>query len=302
MTRALATVDVETGEIITPRGGSLAVFDPTKTADHLIGLDAVKARAIRMREWPTIELAIAEQIQLQQDHCTWWRANVGVNHGGNRKNAGRGTCTVESAEELTGISQQQTSKWAAKLKDADKYQSQLEAKARKAAGLEESDNHRAQGTGENEWYTPAKYIEAARKVLGTIELDPASSSAAQRTVKADRFFTRKDDGLKQKWAGRVWLNPPYSQPEIWEFCKKIADEVADGNVSEAILLTHNYTDTAWFHYVENVASAICFTRGRIPFEDQDGGTCAPTQGQAFFYFGEKPERFGEVFREFGFIR
>jgi hypothetical protein len=30
------------------------------------------------------------------------------------------------------------------------------------------DNHRALGTGENEWYTPSKYIEAARKVLREI--------------------------------------------------------------------------------------------------------------------------------------
>ena len=163
-------------------------------------------------------------------------------------------------------------------------------------------NHRAQGTGENEWYTPAKYIEAARKVLGTIELDPASSSVAQATVKAGRFFTREDNGLTQDWFGKVWLNPPYSQPEIWEFCKKLVDECVAGNVTEAILLTHNYTDTSWFHYAESIATAICFTRGRIAFEDQNGDTCAPTQGQAFFYFGDNGDRFSEVFREFGFVR
>jgi phage N-6-adenine-methyltransferase len=296
----LATVDIETGEILNQSGGEVAVFDPSKTADYLIGLDAVKARAIRMKDWPTMELAIAEQIQLQQDHVTWWRATV---RGPGKVNYSRpGIIEVAAAEKLTGITVEQTSKWAAKLKDSGKYQSQLEAKARKAAGLEESDNHRAEGTGENEWYTPVKYIEAARKVLGVIELDPASSSVAQATVKAERFFTRKDNGLKQEWFGRVWLNPPYTQPEIWEFCKKLTDEVTAGNVTEAILLTHNYTDTAWFHYAEEVAAALCFTRGRIAFEDQNGDTCAPTQGQAFFYFGDNGDRFSEVFMEFGFVR
>lgn len=44
-------------------------------------------------------------------------------------------------------------------------------------GKESKDNHRAKGTGENEWYTPAEYIEAARTVLGEIDLDPADECA-----------------------------------------------------------------------------------------------------------------------------
>jgi hypothetical protein len=43
-------------------------------------------------------------------------------------------------------------------------------------------NHRAQGTGQNEWYTPVEYIEAVRDVLGSIELDPASSDAERQAV------------------------------------------------------------------------------------------------------------------------
>ena len=60
-----------------------------------------------------------------------------------------------------------------------------------------------------EWFTPKRYIEAAREVLGTIELDPASCEEANRIVKADNFFTEEDDGLKKHWAGKVWMNPPY---------------------------------------------------------------------------------------------
>jgi hypothetical protein len=65
------------------------------------------------------------------------------------------------------------------------------------------------GTGEFERYTPAKYIEIARTVMGTIDVDPASCEMAQKIVKATTFFTVKDDGLNKEWIGNIWLNPPY---------------------------------------------------------------------------------------------
>ncbi len=158
-----------------------------------------------------------------------------------------------------------------------------------------------EGTGDNEWYTPAEYVEAARTVLGEIDLDPASNIVAQATVKAAAFFTREDDGLKRDWHGRVWLNPPYAQPFIAQFVTKLVGEVRAGRVTAAILLTHNYTDTAWFHEIAGQANGICFTRGRIKFCKPDRELAAPTQGQAFSYFGADVEAFLEVFREVGFV-
>lgn len=160
-------------------------------------------------------------------------------------------------------------------------------------------NHRAQGSGENEWYTPAEYVEAVRLFMGGIDLDPASSEHAQGTVKAARFFTIDDDGLTQPWAGKVWLNPPYAQPAIAHFICKVVEELP--NIDEAVVLTHNYTDTAWFHMAASSASAICFTRGRIGFLSPEGKKAAPTQGQAFFYFGERPLGFADAFKQFGLV-
>ena len=162
-------------------------------------------------------------------------------------------------------------------------------------------NHRAQGTGENEWYTPSEYIEAAREMMGGIDVDPASSVLAQETVKAGVFFSVDDDGLKQPWRGKVWLNPPYAQPAIHDFMAKTVEEWNAGNMEEGIALTHNYTDTRWFHLAAQAAEAICFTRGRIGFLSPDGKKAAPTQGQAFFYFGQRREEFADAFCQFGFV-
>ena len=81
--------------------------------------------------------------------------------------------------------------------------------------------HVAQNSGENEWYTPPQFIESARLVMGSIDTDPASNPIANATVKATRFFTKDEDGLKQKWEGNVWMNPPYAQPLVARFAEKL---------------------------------------------------------------------------------
>jgi phage N-6-adenine-methyltransferase len=160
---------------------------------------------------------------------------------------------------------------------------------------------RTQFTGEQEWYTPRPYIDAATQVLGAIDLDPASSPPAQAIVQAAAFYTAEDDGLSRPWEGRVWLNAPYAQPLLEHFVDKLIHEFTDGRVLAAIMLSHNYTDTAWFHKAEAVAQRLCFTRGRIKFMDAHGNRTAPPQGQVFFYFGPEPDRFTVIFGEFGFI-
>ena len=70
-----------------------------------------------------------------------------------------------------------------------------------------------EGTGEFERYTPAFYIEAAREVLGAIDLDPASCEMAQRTVQATEFLTAQSDpdGLNREWHGRAWQSALFAR-------------------------------------------------------------------------------------------
>lgn len=165
--------------------------------------------------------------------------------------------------------------------------------------------HVSFNSGENEWYTPAEYIEAARTVLGDIDLDPASSEQANGVVGASAYFTKDDDGLQQDWAGRVWMNPPYAQPLIQQFADKLADAVAAGTVTDAIVLVNNATETQWFQRLCEHTKAVAFPRGRVRFLDPAGRPGAPLQGQAVLYLSADPngrdEMFRQVFARFGVV-
>jgi len=153
----------------------------------------------------------------------------------------------------------------------------------------------------DEWYTPTECIEAARKVLGGLDLDPASNKIAQRRVRAKRYFTKDDDGLTKKWSGRVWLNPPYSQPLAAQFGAKLIEEVGSGRVAAAILVQNASTDTGWFHDLAGACSCLCLTKGRINFLREDGASSQNRYGQAFFYFGPNAKAFRGVFQHFGLV-
>jgi ParB family chromosome partitioning protein len=154
-----------------------------------------------------------------------------------------------------------------------------------------------------EWYTPARYIEAARELMGGIDVDPASSALANTIVKATTCYDIDTNGLDKPWSGRVWLNPPYcrtthiSNQELWT-CRLIAQYEA-GITTQAVLLVNASTDTTWFQRLWNYP--ICFTDHRIFFwsvNQQQGG---PTHGSAFVYFGTRLDRFISIFSRFGVV-
>ena len=157
--------------------------------------------------------------------------------------------------------------------------------------------HVSYNTGNSEWYTPLDYIELAREVMGSIDLDPASADIAQRVVKADVYYTQETDGLSHEWFGNVWLNPPYASELIVKFVARLISELE--NIKQAIVLVNNATETEWFGRLANDAMAVCFPKGRVKFYAPDGSTGTPLQGQALLYFGEYKDLFVDKFRRKG---
>jgi phage N-6-adenine-methyltransferase len=204
-----------------------------------------------------------------------------------------------------GISDKQSHRWQRLAKmDLATFEARVAAileKGRRATtsgALKETASEAKKYDGDEHW-TPADYIDLVREVLGSIDLDPATSLKAQETVVAQQFYTKQDDGLSKEWAGRVFLNPPYSDPA--PFVEKLLEALGTGAVPEAIVLTNNTTDTTWAQSLLEASAAVCFTRGRIAFDRPDSKANKGTrQGQIFFYLGNDADSFIAAFEEFNF--
>lgn len=163
----------------------------------------------------------------------------------------------------------------------------------------------------NEWYTPSVYIEAARRVMGSIDLDPASCELANRTVRAAHYYTERENGLTLPWAGRIWLNPPFGRvngsgaSKIKMFTSKLIDEYKAGHVTQAILLSTVQTNSTWFQLLWDYP--LCFLSRRLHFNKFVNGRFEVESreshmlGTVFAYLGPSEQKFVEEFSQFGTI-
>ena len=268
-------------------------------------LEAIQKWAKQSNQSLEAQNEIAEyRLRLNRKQGEWIEANIPEDGGKPAQNGGLSQITLTEA----GIGHHDSPKFRILSRILeDKFESYITESKEARDEITTNDachlwknTIASKWTGDQESYTPALYIEAARSVMGSIDLDPASNDIAQEIVKAKVYFTPEDDGLQQEWQGNIFLNPPYSHPEIAKFVDKLLRELKDGQ--QAILLTNNNTDTAFFHKAARVASVLCFTKGRISFYKPDGITrTSPTNGQVFFYFGANKQRFIDFFKEFGIL-
>lgn len=157
-----------------------------------------------------------------------------------------------------------------------------------------------QDSGNTEWYTPSDIIEAARKTLGVIQLDPFSCYQANLTVKAERYFTQDDDGFEQSWAGkRVWCNHPFSRENNSRIAKKVNWEYV--NNAEIIMITFAATSEKWFQPLLRFPQ--CFLHGRTNYLDQNGNKVkGVTKGSVITYLGDNVDYFYEAFKHLGTVK
>lgn len=115
----------------------------------------------------------------------------------------------------------------------------------------------------DERFTPKKYVDSVRLVLGEIDLDPASSFVANQRIKAVRYFSEGDSGLNHHWHGNVFCNPPYSRGNLLIWSKKIVKEFEEGNLDNGIYLVPFDPSTEWFKVINGFP--FCATDHRLNF-------------------------------------
>ncbi len=152
-----------------------------------------------------------------------------------------------------------------------------------------------QTSGEVEYYTPIEITEAARLVMGCIDLDPASCAAANHYVRATNYFTQADDGLTQAWrANTLWMNHPYGDASSPKWIGKLVAEYTSGNIKQACAIMFASTSERFFRPLLNYP--ICFIAPRVNFLNAAGMVVkGSTKGACVCYLGKDVDRFVRYF-------
>ena len=111
------------------------------------------------------------------------------------------------------------------------------------------------GVRETRWLTPPSIVEG----LGEFDLDPCGAPnhhLAQRTL----LLENGDNGITDRWEGRVWCNPPYGKESV-PFLDKLSRHPGGGT---ALIFARTET-RMFFDYVWDRASAVLFIKSRIKF-------------------------------------
>ena len=150
----------------------------------------------------------------------------------------------------------------------------------------------------HERYTPPELTSMVQRALCRIDLDPASSREANKTVKATSFFTKQMDGLKQRWRGCVFLNPPFDNWPAW--IAKLDHEIKAGRVKQAVVI--GPANISAFRPLLKHGGYLFLPNERPKYYSPgDDKRIDPPFGSLICYVGPKPARFLSVFGKQGVI-
>lgn len=153
----------------------------------------------------------------------------------------------------------------------------------------------------------------ARRVLGVIEFDPASSAEANQVVRAEHFYTKEDDSLVKEWPKdmAVYLNPPGGRKGrdsmVRLFWRRLMQYRTDGHLKHAIFAMFSVEglQTTQGDVPPAMAFPLCVPRKRVRWVHPTEVKTAPSHSNAFIYVPgsvDRTDHFLEVFSELGCVK
>lgn len=296
-------------DIVRPRGGRLATKESLKAASKIHAVEKAEEIAKRIKDASALEGALTQKIEFERDFAAMYRGTFphGFGPGRGHKRDAASDISFSASEKWCrahGFVLRTVQRWCELLDESIfiRKKNEILKKCWELAELWQAANFMSESV---EWYTPVRYIEAVREVLGQIDLDPASNEQANTTIRAEQFFTKEQDGLDLDWHGRVFMNPPYGKTEdrsslAGAFCRKAVDEVECGNVTACIILINSLHSQTW--QAPLYKHTVCFVDHRIQFISGDGDiNKSPTFQNIFVYLGDDIQRFATVFSRLGYV-
>ena len=135
----------------------------------------------------------------------------------------------------------------------------------------------------DDWHTPHWVIDAAKKIMGNIDLDPASNTTANAYIQADKFYSVENSGLEHNWFGNIFINPPggktarVSNAQIW--WQKAVEEFESGRVDNIFWVCFSIEqlnlNPTMFDFL------VCTLRHRLKFIKDDYNR--PSHGNALVF-------------------
>lgn len=165
-------------------------------------------------------------------------------------------------------------------------------------------------TGSQEWYTPPEVLECVFDTFGgPPELDPASCAQANEHVKAQRIFTKHEDGLSQLWKARsVFVNPPGGNGSVARWWDKAVNEYRSGRAFAVIFVLFDINklqtlqnNTCGF---SPLVYDFCIPKKRVAYMRSDGSGRLvrgpqPLDASTIVYLGQSPISFEDAFSRLG---
>jgi hypothetical protein len=109
--------------------------------------------------------------------------------------------------------------------------------------------------------TPGYILEPVRRLLGGIELDPATEP--DNPTGAEQFYAPPQDGCVLPWDARtVWCNPPYGEIRGRWVDRCIAESARGARI---VLLMPAATDTRTFQKAFQACTTCLLLQGRVKF-------------------------------------